>query len=246
MKRCTKCKTKKNIDGFHRGATVQWCKACISASRKAKRLALRLNEGSLPVIECKPVISPEDRLKLSKAKEEANIIAMIEVAKLKRLALEKSGYKVCTQCKVDMPLSEYHSKTRRRKDKSSYKSYTHLCRTCRNNYAARYRKSPIGKATVKKYRATPERKASNNMSSRLYKANAQKAKPKWLTKEQRKDIVDVYVHMRDCKVTTGEDYHVDHIVPLKGINVCGLHVAWNLQVLPADVNIRKSNGYEIE
>ena len=76
------------------------------------------------------------------------------------------------------------------------------------------------------------------------KARKLEATPNWLTKEELAQIVEFYEIAQAFKLYTGKEYHVDHIVPLQGENVCGLHVPWNLQVITAEENLRKSNKYE--
>jgi hypothetical protein len=73
-----------------------------------------------------------------------------------------------------------------------------------------------------------------------------RALPKWLTKAEHEQMKELYEIARMFKLYTGEDYHVDHIVPLQGENVCGLHVPWNLQVIPAKENLSKSNKLQEE
>lgn len=70
-----------------------------------------------------------------------------------------------------------------------------------------------------------------------YRARLIKAQPDWLTEEHKKQIADIY---KNCP----KGFHVDHIIPLKGKNVCGLHTPWNLQYLTATENKRKNNRVE--
>lgn len=72
------------------------------------------------------------------------------------------------------------------------------------------------------------------------------ATPVWLTDADLLSIEQFYIDAHILEADTGNKYHVDHIVPLQGEKVCGLHVPWNLQVIPAVENLRKSNKLEEE
>ena len=54
-------------------------------------------------------------------------------------------------------------------------------------------------------------------------------------------IAAIYAEARRLTAVTGIEHHVDHIIPLNGRNVCGLHIAANLRVVPAVINRSKYN-----
>jgi hypothetical protein len=75
------------------------------------------------------------------------------------------------------------------------------------------------------------------------KRRHREATPKWLTPAERLQMRDLYVQARKLTELTRERYVVDHIVPLRGEAVCGLHVPWNLRVITQDENLKKSNKH---
>lgn len=67
------------------------------------------------------------------------------------------------------------------------------------------------------------------------------ATPAWANQEEIKTIYSVAQFMTRY---TGIVHHVDHIYPLKGKTVTGLHTHTNLRVIPAKLNRSKSNKLE--
>jgi hypothetical protein len=87
----------------------------------------------------------------------------------------------------------------------------------------------------------PEKLAAQ--SAKRKAARSQRT-PRWLTKADYAVIDSFYAQARVMSEQTGEKYHVDHILPLRGKKVSGLHVPSNLRVIPAAENIRKFNHYQ--
>lgn len=248
MKSCTVCNETKELDKFDRRSKANGdkvptgrCKACRRAymrehcSKKLGKTGLTREEWLNKVR--KPKLSFEERQEAAKAKWDAwyaeNKKSMQQEwrkkAEQEREAKLQEESKTCSRCNVEQPVSQFHMRTRKRKDGSTYKTINYICKRCRRTEINDRAKTPQGKTNKRKRAALRDRR------------NRQ-ATPKWLTKEHKQQIADTYELMRDCRAVTGEDYHVDHIVPLKGENVCGLHIPWNLQVLPGYVNVFKSNN----
>jgi hypothetical protein len=67
------------------------------------------------------------------------------------------------------------------------------------------------------------------------------ATPKWLTKEEKRQIRKLYIDAMTATRVTGIPYVVDHHYPLNGRTVCGLHIPSNLKIISREENLKKSN-----
>lgn len=112
-----------------------------------------------------------------------------------------------------------------------------------------FKKSDFNK-NPEKYRIKNKIRVQNNLdkhnalSKKRKVAKKQRVLP-WLTKEHFKQIEEFYTIAKMFQMYTGQEYHVDHIVPLQGKNVSGFHVPWNLQVIPAKQNLSKGNKHGV-
>jgi len=76
-----------------------------------------------------------------------------------------------------------------------------------------------------------------------HRAAKMKRTPAWLTESDIWMMQEIYELAELRTRLTGISWHVDHIIPLQGKIVSGLHVPTNLQVIPAAINLSKGNSY---
>lgn len=163
-------------------------------------------------------------------------------------------YKCCTKCGEKKPLSEYpKAKTCR----DGYRSY---CIVCKNKQTSSYyykdktkhrqkanlwvQENPDKVRMIKsawKQRNPLQRKVDNAKRSAIKRS----ATINW-DKELTDFVFEEAHHLRGMRdVMTGYKWHVDHVIPLQGKVVCGLHVWNNFAVIPAIINYRKNNKYAV-
>lgn len=176
-------------------------------------------------------------------------------------------FKVCNKCETKYPTTEFH------KDRTKEDGLRTTCKSCKKASDREYvvrNKDKIALQRRDRYlkrydieRAQQAEYARNNREllnkhSRNYKKNNKgkinaatrkrqaaklKAIPSWLTDKHLDDITMIYKACAKITERTGKAHHVDHIIPLQGVDVCGLHVPWNLAILPASMNLAKHNKH---
>lgn len=85
---------------------------------------------------------------------------------------------------------------------------------------------------------SPEQKAKHLARVKSRTKRLRQATPSWANKEA---IEKIYIEARMLSLSTGIKHEVDHIVPIKGEQVSGLHVEYNLQILTKKENRDKWN-----
>lgn len=159
--------------------------------------------------------------------------------------------KICPKCQADLPLENfYQDKTRG--------TVRPVCKSCTANSGKAWREANKSrkKNTDFNYRATYKDKIAT-YQRKYYQTNKPKyleaffrrktaklkAAPSWLTQKHLEEISYIYPLRQEVNSLSDYEYEVDHIIPIQGKTVCGLHVPWNLQLLPKEVNRAKSNKF---
>ena len=115
------------------------------------------------------------------------------------------------------------------------------CKLCTTNADAIRYKNNRDKMLYRLKAYSKNNRAIMNAIAAKRRARKLEATPSWLSNQNFEAIKEFYKEAKRLEDLFGGLYHVDHIVPLQGKSVCGLHVPWNLQVLTASENYSKSN-----
>ena len=172
--------------------------------------------------------------------------------------------KTCTKCAEEKDISLFS------KSKTHAGGYSTWCKACHKQrrsetqskyYAKNAEWKRKNKERVAEYgrayrQLDDQKEKAAKRTKRWVKANPSHASALWASmKSARKaatpfwadfNIINfLYATRLYMQQDTQTDWHVDHVVPIKGKRVSGLHVHFNLRVVPARFNLQKSNKFLI-
>lgn len=88
--------------------------------------------------------------------------------------------------------------------------------------------------------ARPDLFVERNLS---YRNALALATPSWLSHHDFSVMEWIKFSAKSATLLSGVKHSVEHIVPIRGVSVCGLHVPWNMSVIPQAENSRKGNRH---
>jgi hypothetical protein len=166
--------------------------------------------------------------------------------------------KTCSKCKQEKSLFDFN------KHSSNKDGLQYQCKSCRKVACSTSFKKISNEQKEKRNQASslwrdsnPEKRkeyakqyASKNRAKltsieRKRQASKLKRTPAWLTAFDKLHMECLYQVAAMRTRESGQEWHVDHILPLQGKTVSGLHVPSNLRVIPAVENLRKYNIYGV-
>jgi hypothetical protein len=125
------------------------------------------------------------------------------------------------------------------KDKSREKNKERIRQQAKESYK-RHREKRIQNA--KDY--IVQNRHKSRAIRRQRKERLKKGTPHWLSEFDLFLIEEIYSLCSLRSDMLNIRFHVDHIIPLRGKTVCGLHTPNNLRIVSAEENLKKSNAFE--
>jgi len=165
-------------------------------------------------------------------------------ANKERLQAQNKEYRVTNKEKAAAQKKEYYAKNKERIDASN-KAYAKANPEVVNRACKKWRTANPDKQKAVTYAWRDKNRGAYNALCAMTKELRSFRVPKWLSEDNHWFIREIYSLADLRSKMLGFQWHVDHVVPLQGKQVSGLHVPWNLQVIPAVDNIRKKNKFEV-
>lgn len=157
------------------------------------------------------------------------------------LGLRITATGTCAECRRMKEMERYYSNIPKIREATRKHYYAHQEKIVEKARVARATESPekraarLERAKLKARIWRANNPKHHNALTTAHKKVVKQRTPAWANLQK---IVEFY---KNCP----EGYQVDHIIPLRGKKVSGLHVVENLQYLTAKENRNKSNYYEV-